>query len=108
MPRDAAPSVPPGISRRGLLSAAAVAVGATVASPLMSACSSKGSGGPGTTSQADLSKVLPSYVPNHSVTADIPGVTGAHGAMSDPCFLRYPSSPVATVSGAVGSGGSYT
>jgi putative aldouronate transport system substrate-binding protein len=107
MPREAASSVPLGVSRRGLLSAAVVAVGATVASPLLSACSPKGSSGPGTTSQGDLSKVLPSYLPNHSVDADIPGVTGANGAISDPCFLSYPSSPVSTVSGPIGSGGSY-
>ncbi|WP_203924394.1 hypothetical protein [Rugosimonospora africana] len=108
MPPEASPSVPLAVSRRGLLSAAAVAVGAAVASPLLSACGSKGSGGPGTTGKNELQRALPSYLPNHSVTADVPSVTGANGAISDPCFLKYPASPVTTVSGAVGSGGSYT
>lgn len=107
MPPEASPPVPLAVSRRGLLSAAAVAVGAAVASPLLSGCSSKSSSGPGTTSQNDLQRALPSYLPNRSVTADIPSVTGTNGAISDPCFLSYPSTPVSTVSGTVGSGGTY-
>ncbi|GAA5197532.1 extracellular solute-binding protein [Rugosimonospora acidiphila] len=108
MPPEASPSLPHGLSRRGLLSAAAVAVGATVASPLLSACSGKKSGGPGTTSKSDVDRALPAYLANNSVNADVPSVTGVNGAISDPCFLSYPTSPVTTVSGLVGSGGSYT
>jgi putative aldouronate transport system substrate-binding protein len=98
----------PSLSRRGLLSAAAVAAGATVAGPLLAGCGSSGSKGPGTTSQSDLSKALPTYVANTSVKPDVASVTGPHGAISDPLFLAYPANPVSTVSGTPGKGGSYT
>src|SRR4051794_4370533 len=87
------------ISRRGLLTAAAAVAGAAAASPLLDACgSSPGKGnGPGTTGADALKKALPNYVPSKVVPADIPAVTGANGAASDPAFLRYPAGPVQTV-----------
>jgi putative aldouronate transport system substrate-binding protein len=92
------------VSRRGLLSAAATVA---VAGPLLAACGKSKSAGPGTTSQDQLSQVLPRYIANTSVKPDVAGVTGAHGAISDPLFLKYPDSPVAAVSGTAGKGGTY-
>ncbi len=108
MERAASPPLPRGLSRRGLLSAAAVAAGATVAGPLLAGCGTSASKGPGTTSQSELSKILPAYVPNTSVKPDVASVAGPHGAISDPLFLSYPANPVSTVSGVPGKGGSYT
>lgn len=97
-------SAPATVSRRGLLASAAV----VAAAPLLASCDGGGGGsGPGTTSRNDLSKVLPGYVPNQAIKPDIPGTAGAQGAVSDPAFLRYPASPIRTVPGSVGSGGSY-
>jgi putative aldouronate transport system substrate-binding protein len=96
------------LSRRGLLTGAAAIAGAVAAAPILSACGTTASNGPGTTSASDLGKILPAYVGNTSVTPDVPGVAGANGAFSDPVFLAYPSSPVQTVTAVPGSGGSYT
>lgn len=96
------------MSRRGLLSAAAAVAGAAAVSPLLAACGSSGSKGPGSTSEGDLSKILPRYVPNTSVKPDVASVVGPHGGISDPLFLSYPANPVQTVSGMPGAGGSYT
>ncbi|GAA1765692.1 hypothetical protein [Luedemannella helvata] len=86
--------------------AAAAAVGG---SGLLAGCdSSGGNKGPGTTSKDDINKIIPNYIQNTSVKADIPSVTGAAGAVSDPVFLSYPASPVQTVPSTPGSGGSYT
>ena len=70
------------ISRRRFVSGAALIAGAVAGSPLLAACGDgpKGSTGPGTTDKDALSKVLPAYTPNKSVTADIPPVAGANGA----------------------------
>jgi ABC-type glycerol-3-phosphate transport system substrate-binding protein len=86
------------------LGAIAIAGGGAVAG-----CSTtKSSSGPGTTSQSELQKILPAYVPTSSIKPDIPGVTGATGFSSDPVFLSYPASPVQTVTGVPGKGGSYS
>jgi putative aldouronate transport system substrate-binding protein len=96
------------MTRRGLLTAAAAVGGAAVAGPLLTACGTKSkSGGPGTTSQNQLSTVLPNYIPNTSVKPDVAGITGPGGAISDPLFLKYPDNPVSTVDGVPGKGGSY-
>lgn len=93
------------LTRRGFLASVAVVAGA----PLLSACgSSSGPKGPGTTSQDELTKILPNYIPNTSVTPDIPTVNGAGGAVSDPGFLTFPASPARTVSAIPGKGGTYT
>ena len=107
MPGEESPALRP-VSRRSLLSGAAAVVGAVAAAPLLAACSSSGSKGPGTTSASELSKILPQYIPNTSVKPDIPSVVGANGAISDPVFLAYPSNPVQTVSGVPGKGGTYS
>ncbi|MBU2670319.1 hypothetical protein KOI35_43135 [Actinoplanes bogorensis] len=76
---------------------------------LLTACGdAKPSGGPGTTTQDQLQKLLPAYAPNELVKADIPSVTGANGFFSNPAFLKYPASPVTTTSGVPGKGGTYT
>ncbi|HKT00850.1 MAG TPA: hypothetical protein VJT31_15070 [Rugosimonospora sp.] len=107
MSRESSP--PPGsLSRRGLLSAAAAVGGAAVAGPLLSACGTGKSAGTGSTSQTQLTQAVPAYLANTAVKPDVPSVQGSNGAMSDPLFLKYPDSPVTTVSGTPGAGGSYT
>lgn len=98
-----APDAGAGLSRRGLLTSIAV----IAAVPLLDACGSPKEKGSGTTSEADLSKALPSYAPSDLVKPDIPVVTGANGAATDPAFLAYPTNPVRTVNGQVGNGGTY-
>lgn len=91
------------VSRRTLIAG-------TAAASLLAACgkpAGKGQG-PGTTGADALRKALPDYLPSKAVTADIPGVAGAGGVMSDPAFLRYPADPVRTVSAVPGSGGTYS
>jgi putative aldouronate transport system substrate-binding protein len=109
MESGATPAVPRALlSRRGLLTAAAAAAGAAAAGPLLAACGSTSAKGPGTTSQSELSKILPSYIPNTSVKPDVASIVGPHGGISDPLFLVYPATPVQTVDKTPGSGGSYT
>jgi putative aldouronate transport system substrate-binding protein len=91
------------LSRRGLLASVAV----VAAAPLLDACGSPKPTSEGTTSESDLSKVLPAYVPSEQVKPDIPTVAGANGAATDAAFLTYPASPPRTVNGTVGSGGTY-
>jgi putative aldouronate transport system substrate-binding protein len=83
-------------------------LGALAASGALAGCSDPKASGPGTTSQSELDKILPKYIPNTSVTPDVPGVPGASGAVSDAVFLKYPSSPVKTVASIPGKGGTYT
>ncbi|MEN3307656.1 MAG: putative aldouronate transport system substrate-binding protein [Micromonosporaceae bacterium] len=108
MPREASLPAAGSLTRRGLLTAAAAVGGTAVAGPLLSACGKKKTSGPGTTSKNQLSQVLPSYVPNTAIKPDVPGVTGPAGVASDALFLTYPSSPVQTVSGTPGKGGTFT
>lgn len=108
MSGEPSPATVPGLSRRLLLRSAATLAGAAVAGPLLTGCESSGGKGPGTTSQGDLAKVVPSYLPNTAVKPDIPSVVGPHGAVSDPGFLAYPASPVRTVAAVPGKGGTYT
>ncbi len=96
------------VSRRGLLTGAAAAAGVVAVTPLLGACGKSGSKGPGTTGKTDLAKLVPAYVANSSVTPDVPSVKGANGAVSDPLFLKYPTSPAKTVDGVPGKGGTYT
>jgi putative aldouronate transport system substrate-binding protein len=91
------------LSRRGLLASVAI----VAAAPLLDACGSPKEKKEGTTSDSDLTKALPAYVPSTAVKPDIPVVTGANGATTDPAFLTYPANPPKSVTGAVGSGGTY-
>ncbi|MBN1171018.1 MAG: hypothetical protein JXA67_02490 [Micromonosporaceae bacterium] len=95
------------VSRRHILTLLAAGAAMAAGGGMLAACGKRKDSDSGTTSQDKLKEILPAFVPNTSIKADIPSVTGANGAMSDPCFLKYPSSPVRTVTGAVGSGGSY-
>ncbi|MBB4692264.1 hypothetical protein [Paractinoplanes abujensis] len=95
--------------RRRFLGLAGLGALSVASGGLLSACGdAKTSSGPGTTTQDQLQKLLPAYVPSELVKADIPSVTGANGFFSSPAFLRYPDNPVATTSGVPGKGGSYT
>jgi putative aldouronate transport system substrate-binding protein len=96
------------VTRRSFLTGAVGVAGALTLSPLLTACGSGSSGKSGANSKSGLAAALPGYFPNTAVTADIPSVTGANGAVSPAGFLKYPASPVKTVSSAPGSGGSYT
>lgn len=100
-------SSPTVFTRRGVLTAAAGATGAIALSPLLAACgNSAGNGGAST--KSGLQAALPNYKPfSGGVTPDFPIVTGANGALTNPGFLSFPANPVKTVSGPVGSGGTY-
>jgi putative aldouronate transport system substrate-binding protein len=108
MPRETSSDPRPGLSRRGLIRSAATVAGVAVAGPVLAGCESSNSNGPGTTGKDELSKVVPNYIPSTAVTADIPSVIGANGAVSDPGFLAYPANPVKTVAAVPGKGGTYT
>ena len=95
--------------RRRFLELAGLGAFAAAGSGLVAGCGdAKGTSGPGTTDQSQLQKLLPAYVPSASVRPDIPSVQGTNGFFSAPAFLSYPASPVATVTGVPGHGGSYT
>ncbi|MEZ0110773.1 putative aldouronate transport system substrate-binding protein [Catenulispora sp. EB89] len=96
-------------SRRQVFRTSAALGGAIAAAPLLSACGSgkaavkeSGAAAPST-----VKSVLPTYKASTLVTPDIPPVTGANGAASDPGFLAFPATPAKSVTGPVGSGGSY-
>jgi len=95
-------------NRRRFLSLAGLGALTVAGGGMLTGCGGKKAGGPGTTSQSELSKLVPTYIANSSIKPDLPGVAGPGGAVSDPVFLTYPASPVATVTGVPGKGGSYT
>jgi len=96
-------------TRRGFVGATAGVAGAIAAMPLLSACGSAAANKGGVSSSKGLSAILPDYVPlADGPTPDIPAVTGANGALTDPGFLKYPTNLVKTVSATPGSGGSYS
>lgn len=96
-------------TRRGFVTASAGVAGGIAAMPLLSACGSAASNKGGVTTSKGVSAILPDYVPlSNGPTPDIPVVTGANGAMSDPGFLSYPTNLVKTVSSTPGAGGSYS
>ncbi|MBR7834192.1 hypothetical protein KDL01_13035 [Actinospica durhamensis] len=59
------------------------------------------------TNSNTVKTVIPTYKASDAVTADIPSVTGINGAASDPAFLNFPATPVKSVTGTIGSGGTY-
>ena len=96
-------------TRRGFVTASAGVAGAIAAMPLLAACGSAAASKGGVTTKKGLAAILPDYVPQtNGPTPDIPIVTGANGATSDPGFLTYPTNLVKTVSSTPGSGGSYS
>lgn len=99
-----------GLSRRRLLRDTAFGVGAAAAGvPLLSGCGSSSAASGGVSNSKDLKTSLPDYVPLAAGTKpDIPSVTGANGALTDPGYLTYPTNLVKTVSETPGAGGSYS
>ena len=96
-------------TRRGFVTASAGVAGAIAAMPLLSACGNAATSQGGVTTKKGLDAILPDYVPlTNGPKPDIPIVTGANGATSDPGFLSYPTNLVKTVSSTPGSGGSYS
>ncbi|HEY0494876.1 MAG TPA: hypothetical protein VGD48_03970, partial [Kutzneria sp.] len=98
-----------GFTRRQVFRTSAAVGGAIAAAPLLSACgsgkaSTKNSGVADTNT---IKSVIPTYKASTAVTADIPSVQGANSAASDPGFLTFPANPAKSVTGPVGSGGSY-
>ena len=96
-------------TRRGFVTTGAAAAGAIAAMPLLSACgsSSAAASTSGVTNQKAVTSVVPTFKAQTSITPDIPSVVGINGAASDPGFLNFPTNPVKTVSGTIGSGGTY-
>jgi len=101
---------PPGalralMTRRGFLTAAAGTAGAAAAGPLLAACGSSAPTKTGSTTAAQLAKILPAYEPRTiaGLKPDFPSIDG-----TAPGYLSYPTTLVHTVSGVPGSGGSYT
>lgn len=97
------------IGRRGFLRISALGLGAAaVATPLLAACGSGGDSAGGV-STSGLAGVLPDHVPFlKGVHPDIPSVTGANGASTEPGYLTYPTNLVTTVDKTPGAGGSYS
>jgi len=94
-------------TRRGFVTASAGAAGAIALSPLLAACGNSGGNG-GASTKTGLQAALPNFKAlANGVTPDIPVVTGTNGAMTNPGFLNYPTNLPKTVTGSVGSGGSY-
>lgn len=93
------------LTRRSFVRAA---VAAAVFGPMVSACSSAPRPQAGVNSGAALQAALPAHLPNTAVPPDIPSVAGGPGVLTDPGYLTYPSSKIATVSGVPGRGGAYT
>lgn len=97
------------IDRRRFLELAGLGALSVAGGGLLAGCGdAKTSTGPGTTDKTQLQSILPAYVQSSNVKPDIPSVQGANGFFSTPVFLSYPTSPVTTVNGTPGKGGSYT
>ncbi|WP_434443182.1 ABC transporter substrate-binding protein [Lentzea sp. E54] len=96
------------LNRRSFLNAAASAAGLLAAGPLLSACGGSAAQRAGVNSEAGLRAALPAHVPLTAIKPDIPSVAGGPDVLTDPGFLGYPSTRVATVSGVPGRGGRYS
>lgn len=96
------------LNRRSFVRAAAAIAGTAGMAPLLSACGSSAQHKTGANTTSGLKSALPAYVPSTSLKPDIPSIAGGADAATDPGFLSYPASPVASVSGVPGKGGSYT
>src|SRR4051794_41827774 len=98
-----------GLSRRNFLGTAFTAVGAAALSPwLVTACSSSGSGAAGHANPADLSSVLPRFVPDTGGPAPpLPRGARAARAPPHPRVLKDPTRPVRAPSKGPGAGGAH-
>ncbi|MEV0272693.1 hypothetical protein AB0H43_28270 [Hamadaea sp. NPDC050747] len=96
------------LSRRAVLTGAAAVAGALTTGGLTACGPGDKTNAPGTTGADELKRALPKYIPSTSVTPDIPSVTGAAGAASDPAFLSYPANPAQTVAAKPGAGGVFS
>jgi putative aldouronate transport system substrate-binding protein len=96
------------LNRRTFVSAAVSIAGTAAMAPLLSACGGSAQHKTGANTAQGLKAALPSYVPSAFIKPDIPSVSGGADAATDPGFLSYPATPVASVSGIPGKGGSYT
>lgn len=95
-------------TRRGFVTASAGVAGAIAGVPLLSACGSSAStSNTGVTNTKTVKTVIPTFKASTAVTADIPSVAGAAGSATDPGFLSFPANPAKTVTGTIGSGGTY-
>jgi putative aldouronate transport system substrate-binding protein len=95
------------LNRRSFMTAAVSIAGAAAVAPLLSACGGGSAATTGANTASGLKAALPAYAPRTAIRPDIPSVVGSPGAMTDPGFLSYPATQVATVSGVPGAGGSY-
>jgi putative aldouronate transport system substrate-binding protein len=102
-------TTPSTFTRRQIFRTSAAVGGAIAAAPLLAACGSgkASTKNSGVADTSTVKSVVPTYKPTTAVTADIPSVPGANGAASDPGFLTFPANPAKSVTGPVGSGGSY-
>jgi len=91
------------MNRRSLLGAAVATAGAVAAAPLLAACGTSGSSGPGAASASQLAKIMPTYVPSKLVKPDFASIDG-----SAPGYLSYPTTLAHSVPGVPGDGGSYS
>ena len=91
------------MNRRSLLGAAVATAGAVAAAPLLAACGTSGSSGPGAASASQLAKIMPTYVPSKLVKPDFASIDG-----SAPGYLSYPTTLAHSVTGVPGDGGSYS
>ncbi|BFV55660.1 extracellular solute-binding protein [Kitasatospora sp. CMC57] len=96
------------LNRRSFISAAVSVAGAAAMAPLLTACGDGGNRKTGANTETGLKAALPAYAASAAVKPDIPSVAGPAGSATDPGFLTYPASPVASVSGVPGKGGNYT
>ncbi|NUR28714.1 MAG: hypothetical protein HOV83_23220 [Catenulispora sp.] len=95
-------------TRRGFLTTSAAVGGAIAASPLLAACGNSAGKGGASTKQG-IQAVLPTFKAlTNGAAPDFPSVSGANGALTNPAFLKYPTTLPKTVTGQVGSGGTYT
>ena len=96
------------LNRRTFVRAAVAFTGAAAMAPLLSACGGSAAQSTGASTRSGLKGALPDYVPSTSIRPDFPTVAGAPDVMTDPGFLTYPATQVATVAGIPGKGGTYT
>ncbi|HEY3607650.1 MAG TPA: hypothetical protein VGL06_09135 [Pseudonocardiaceae bacterium] len=89
------------------MTAAVSIAGAAAMAPLLSACTGSSTSTAGANTASGLRAALPAYAPRTAIKPDILSVAGGPDAMTDPGFLTYPATQVATVAGVPGTGGSY-